>query len=104
MTICWKAGPSTTREIHELAFKARGHNLDSVKTLLRRIEVKGWLELDRRGMRPYKWKVLVPRGLGVRTEIDLFLNEVIGTDPESLEMLVEQLAKWPISPSDEEKA
>lgn len=93
MELCWRLCPAPVVEIHAESKKTKDRDFNTVSTLLKRMEVKGWLKFDRKQSRPYPCHVQVSREAALRVEIDMFLDEIVGEDPEAIAMLEERLAR-----------
>jgi BlaI family penicillinase repressor len=49
MNLCWRLGKSTARQVYEASLKHKKRNYRTVKTLLDRMAVKGYLRVEKLG-------------------------------------------------------
>jgi predicted transcriptional regulator len=57
-----------------------------------RMKKKGWLEVEKEGNTNYYWPA-VDEGQALKEEIHQFLDQVVGSEPENLELLQKALAQ-----------
>jgi BlaI family penicillinase repressor len=66
MQVVWKAGPCSVEAVHEIVSQSRDLKETTVRTLLRRLEEKGYLTHEAEG-RAYVYRAKEPaRGLAAR--------------------------------------
>jgi len=77
MQVIWEAGPSAVEAVHKVVARKRPLKEATIRTMLRRLEQKGYLTHDTDG-RAYVYRAVVPRrGLAaraVRQIIDRFCH------------------------------
>lgn len=73
MKICWDKGKTTAKVIHEESLKIKERGYQTIKTMLDRMVVKGFLERERFGP-VWLYKPTVSRSKGVMKEIGDFVN------------------------------
>lgn len=88
--ICWRLGRANVRQILREDLKSRTRDYRTILTFVSRIAKKGWLEVEMEGNTNY-YSAAIPQKDGLRLEIERFLSETIGSDPEHLELLQEAL-------------
>lgn len=86
MTICWRLRRANVREILREDLKTRTRDYRTILTFASRIAKKGWLAVELEGNTNY-YSPAIPHEEGLKIEIDRFLSETIGSDPENLELL-----------------
>ena len=91
MELCWRLCPAPVERIHTESKKTKDRDYNTVSTLLKRMEVKGWLKFDRNRPKPYEVKVLVDRTTALLVEVDLFLDEIVGEDLDTLRIVEERV-------------
>ena len=90
MMICWRLGRANVRQILREDLKTRIRDYRTILTFVSRIAKKGWLEVEMEGNTNY-YSAAIPQENGLRLEIERFLSETVGSDPENLELLQEAL-------------
>ena len=90
MMICWRLGRANVRQILREDLKTRIRDYRTILTFVSRIAKKGWLEVEMEGNTNY-YSAAIPQEEGLRLEIERFLSETVGSDPEHLELLQEAL-------------
>ena len=90
MMICWRLGRANVRQILREDLKTRIRDYRTILTFVSRIAKKGWLEVEMEGNTNY-YSAAIPQENGLRLEIERFLSETVGSDPEHLELLQEAL-------------
>jgi len=90
MMICWRLGRANVRQILREDLKTRIRDYRTILTFVSRIAKKGWLEVEMEGNTNY-YSAAIPQEEGLKLEIDRFLSETVGSDPEHLELLQEAL-------------
>lgn len=73
MKICWDKGKTTAKVIHEESLKIKERGYQTIKTMLDRMVVKGFLERERFGP-VWLYKPTVSRSKGIMKEIGDFVN------------------------------
>lgn len=76
MKVMWEHGPMAIGEIYEKLTKGRGWAYSTVKTLVRRMVAKGWLEYQEVG-NSFLYRVAVPRKKALRSAIRDFSTRVL---------------------------
>ncbi len=83
MNVCWRLGKATAREIHEASPEGSRREYRTTKTMLDRMEAKGWLDVTRVGpVRVYA--PAVPRSRAIGPAVREFLGQVLGGSLEPL--------------------
>jgi len=90
MMICWRLGRANVRQILREDLKTRIRDYRTILTFVSRIAKKGWLEVEMEGNTNY-YTPAIPQEDGLQLEIERFLSETIGSDPDHLELLQEAL-------------
>ena len=90
MMICWRLGRANVRQILREDLKSRTRDYRTILTFVSRIAKKGWLEVEMEGNTNY-YTPAIPQEDGLQLEIERFLSETIGSDPDHLELLQEAL-------------
>ena len=76
MNICWKLGKSSARDIYEETLRERKRGYQTVKTMLDRLVVKGYLAREKFGP-IWLYEPAVPRAKALSREIDTFVGTVL---------------------------
>ena len=76
MNICWKKGKSRAREIYDETLKEKKRSYGTVKTILDRLVVKGYLKRERFGP-IWLYEPVVERSEIVEHEIGSFVDNVL---------------------------
>ena len=90
MMICWRLGRANVRQILREDLKTRIRDYRTILTFVSRIAKKGWLEVELEG-NTNCYTAAIPEEEGLKIEIERFLSETVGSDPEHLELLQEAL-------------
>ena len=90
MMICWRLGRANVRQILREDLKTRIRDYRTILTFVSRIAKKGWLEVEMEGNTNY-YSAAIPQENGLRLEIERFLSETVGSDPENLELVQKAL-------------
>ncbi len=99
MRICWRLGRANVRQILREDLKTRIRDYRTILTFVSRIAKKGWLEVEMEGNTNY-YTPAIPQDDGLKLEIERFLTETIGSDPEHMDLLQKALnARRPKSKS-----
>ena len=86
MRICWELGRTTVREILRQDLKTRNRDYRTILTFASRIAKKGYLNVELVGNTNY-YTPAISLEDGLQIEIDRFLTDVVGSDPDRLEMV-----------------
>jgi len=76
MNLCWRLGKATAKEIHEASLDRQEREYRTVKTLLDRIAVKGYLKVEKVGP-VCLFKPVVSRRAALGTAIQEFFDVVL---------------------------
>jgi len=76
MNVVWEDGPMAARDIYARLEGERPWGYATVKTLIRRVVAKGWLEYDQVG-NSFLYRAAVPRAKAVRRAVREFTNRVL---------------------------
>jgi len=90
MMICWRLGRANVRQILREDLKSRTRDYRTILTFVSRMAKKGWLEVEMEGNTNY-YSPAIPQEGGLNLEIERFLSETVGSEPENLELLQEAL-------------
>jgi BlaI family penicillinase repressor len=83
MQVVWKSGPCSVEAVHEIVSRNRDLKETTVRTLLRRLELKGYLSHEAEG-RAYLYRAKEPaRGLAARA-VRQILDRFCGGSLEEL--------------------
>ena len=83
MEIVWQHGEVAVSDVRQLLAKTRDVARNTVRTLLERMEVKGWLK-HREHRRQFLYSAAVPRQTSIGQRVLDVLNTVCGGSPEAL--------------------
>jgi len=83
MQIVWDRGEVTASDVREILSQQRDVARTTVRTLLERMEEKGWLK-HREGGRTYFYSAAQPRGATVAQKVLEVVDGVCGGSPEAL--------------------
>ena len=90
MMICWRLGRANVRQILREDLKTRIRDYRTILTFVSRIAKKGWLEVEMEGNTNY-YTPAIPQDDGLKLEIERFLTEMVGSDPDHLDLLQKAL-------------
>ena len=76
MNICWKKGKSTARVIFDESIKKKRREYQTVKTMLDRLEVKGFLKREKFGPL-WLYEPTISRAKALTNAIDFFVDNVL---------------------------
>ena len=76
MNICWKKGQVSARDIYEVTLRDKKRGYQTVKTMLDRMVVKGYLAREKFGP-IWLYKPIVSRKQALGREIESFVNTVL---------------------------
>jgi len=80
------------RDVLRENLKTHIRDYRTILTFLTRMSNKGWLSVEKEG-NTNLYTPTVPEERALTTEIGRFLQEVVGSDPENRELLMEMLAR-----------
>ncbi len=83
MDIVWERGEVAASEVRDILGKTRSVARNTIRTLLERMEEKGWLKHREEG-RTYLYSPTVPRETTVGWRVVEVLNQACGGSPEAL--------------------
>ena len=86
MRICWRLGRANVRQVLREDLKTHIRDYRTILTFMTRMTNKGWLEVEKEGNTNYYTPTVSPN-IAVEKEIHIFLDDVIGSDPENLAVL-----------------
>lgn len=92
MRICWRLGRCTVREVLEEDLKTHKRDYRTILTFMTRMANKGWLATTKRGNQNL-YEPVVLKTRAVEHEVDRFLADVVGEEPESLELVERALSR-----------
>ena len=90
MRICWRLGRCTVREVLGEDLKSHRRDYRTILTFTTRMARKGWLEVEKEGNTNY-YSPAIAHKKAMTREIKRFLSEVVGPEPENLEVLRREL-------------
>ena len=76
MKICWDRGQTSAREIYEVTLREKTRGYQTVKTMLDRLVVKGYLEREKFGP-IWLYSPAISRAQVIAREIDTFIDTVL---------------------------
>lgn len=91
MSICWRLGRCTTRDVLEESNRRRVRDYRTVQTLMTRMVAKGYLRVEKVGKTNHFTPAIAEKR-ALRVEIRRFLDEVV-TSEESRAVLQDMLAR-----------
>ena len=83
MEIIWQRGEASARELREILSETREVARNTVRTLLERMEEKGWL-VHREDGRTFLYSAARPREATVGQKVIEVIDQVCGGSPEAL--------------------
>ena len=83
MEIIWERGEATTNEVRRVLSRTRKVARNTVRTLLERMEDKGWLTHTSEG-RTFLYKAARPRHDTIRQKVREIVDTLCGGSPEPL--------------------
>jgi len=83
MEIIWQRGEASARELREILSETREVARNTVRTLLERMEEKGWL-VHREEGRTFLYSAARPREATVGQKVIEVIDQVCGGSPEAL--------------------
>ena len=92
MRICWRLGRANVRQILNEDLKERKRDYRTILTFVGRMAAKGFLTVEKEGNTNY-YTAAVPQKKALQREIDRFLEEVVGPEPENLELVERAVEK-----------
>ena len=90
MRICWRLGRTTVAAVLEESLQDAVRDYRTVQTLLNRMVKKGYLEADRKA-KIHLFTPCVDQQAALRLETRLFLEDVVGPEPENRALVREML-------------
>ena len=90
MRICWELERTTVRDILREDLKTRDRDYRTILTFASRIARKGYLSVELVGNTNY-YTPAISLEDGLQIEIERFLTDVVGFDPDHLEMVQKAL-------------
>ena len=92
MRICWRLGRANVRQVLREDLKTHIRDYRTILTFMTRMTNKGWLEVEKEGNTNfYTPAIAQEKALG--NEIQRFIDEVVGPEPENRQILEEILAQ-----------
>jgi BlaI family penicillinase repressor len=92
MRICWRLGRCTVREVLREDLKTRIRDYRTILTFMTRMEKKGWLTVDKEGNTNF-YTPAIAQEKALKEEIQRFVDEVVGPEPENRQILEAFLAQ-----------
>jgi predicted transcriptional regulator len=86
MRICWRLGRCTVRDVLREDLRTRKRDYRTILTFMTRMSNKGWLTVSREGNKN-RYTPALEEERALRKEIRRFLEEVVGAEPQHLEIL-----------------
>ncbi len=86
MRICWKLGRANVREIWNEDQKRRDRDYRTILTFVSRMAAKGFLKVEKEGNTNY-YTAALSQKKGLQREIDRFFKDVVGPEPDNLELV-----------------
>jgi BlaI family penicillinase repressor len=83
MEIVWERGEISVSDARDILSRKREVARNTVRTLLERMELKGWLT-HREDRRQFLYSAVVPRQASIGRRVIDMLNSVCGGSPETL--------------------
>lgn len=87
MRIVWRHGRTTVRQVLDEDREQNERDYRTILTFMSRMAKKGWLKVEKEGNTNY-YTPAVEQKEALRNEIRRFLGEVVGPEPENLELLL----------------
>ncbi len=92
MRICWRLGRANVRQVLREDLKTHIRDYRTILTFMTRMTNKGWLEVEKEGNTNY-YIPAVEQSQALEEEIRQFLDQVVGPEPENLDLLERILAE-----------
>lgn len=83
MEIVWEAGEVSVSQVREILSNQRDVARNTVRTLLERMEQKGWLT-HRQDGRTFRYSAALPRQATITQKVTEVIDNVCGGSPETL--------------------
>lgn len=83
MEIIWERGESSVSDVHEILSSKREVARNTVRTLMDRMDEKGWL-IHRERRNQFLYSAAIPRQTSIGRKVLDLLNSVCGGSPEAL--------------------
>ncbi len=93
MRICWRLGRCTVREVLKEDRHKPKRDYRTILTFMSRMAKKGWLKVEKEGNTNYYTPAVAHRK-AIKQEIERFLKDVVGSEPENLEILRKELENF----------
>lgn len=90
MRICWRLGRANVRQILAEDLKKRTRDYRTILTFVSRMAAKGFLRVEKVGNTNY-YTPAVAQKKGLGREVERFLREVVGPEPENLALVQKAL-------------
>ena len=90
--ICWRLGRANVRQVLREDLKTHTRDCRTILTFMTRMANKGWLTVEKEGNTNY-YTPAIPQEMALKEEIHQFLDQVVGSEPENLELLQKALAQ-----------
>ena len=90
--ICWRLGQANVRQVLREDLKTHIRDYRTILTFMTRMTKKGWLEVKKEGNTNY-YTPLIAQRPALEEEIYQFLDQVVGPEPENLDLVEEILAE-----------
>ncbi|MGB5659722.1 MAG: BlaI/MecI/CopY family transcriptional regulator [Thermoanaerobaculia bacterium] len=92
MRICWRLGRANVRQVLREDLKTHIRDYRTILTFMTRMTKKGWLEVEKEGNTNY-YRPMLEQRQALGEEIHQFLDQVVGPEPENLDLVEEILAE-----------
>ena len=92
MRICWKLGRANVRQILKEDLKKKTRDYRTILTFVSRMAAKGFLKVEKEGNTNY-YTAALSQKKGLQREIDRFLKDVVGPEPDNLELVERAVAR-----------
>jgi BlaI family penicillinase repressor len=83
MEIVWEQGEVSVSEVHEILASKRDVARNTIRTLMDRMDQKGWL-IHRERRNQFLYSAAIPRQTSIGRKVLDLLNSVCGGSPEAL--------------------
>ena len=92
MRICWRLGRANVRQVLREDLKTHIRDYRTILTFMTRMTKKGWLEVEKERNTNY-YIPAVEQSQALEEKIRQFLDQVVGPEPENLDLLERILAE-----------
>jgi len=93
MRICWRLSRCTVREVLREDLKNHIRDYRTILTFMTRMVKKGWLTVEKEGNKN-SYTPAIAQKKALKEEIQRFLDEVVGSEPENRQLLKEVLDRY----------